>query len=118
VQFVQAPGYVVIVTEMIHDARIVPLDARPHGTLRRWMGDPRGHWDGDTLVVDGINVAPEYSFRGSSAHLHLIERFTRTAPDTIEYAFTVDDPTVWSHEGNDRSLSGMLKGARFAERQK
>ncbi len=96
VEFIQTPGYVVIVNEMIHDARIVPTDGRPHGTLRQWMGDSRGRWDGDTLVVDTIDFAPEYEFRGSSAHLHLVERFTRTAAGTIDYAFTVEDAGVWS----------------------
>jgi hypothetical protein len=136
VEFVQTPGYVVIVNEMIHDARIVPTDGRPHGPLSRWMGDSRGRWEGNTLVVDTINFLPEYSFRGSSAHLHLVERFTRTAPDTIDYAFTVEDAGVWSapwtaefpmtrtdglmyeyacHEGNARSMIGMLQGARVEE---
>jgi hypothetical protein len=138
VEFMQSPGFVVIHNEMIHDARIVPTDGRPHGALRRWMGDSRGRWDGDTLVVDTINFAPEYDFRGSSAHLHLVERFTRTGADTIDYSFTVEDPGVWSapwtaefpmrrvpgpmyeyacHEGNARSMIGMLHGARVEEKK-
>jgi hypothetical protein len=136
VQFVQTPEYVVIINEMIHDARIVPTDGRPHGTLRRWMGDSRGHWDGETLVVDTIDFSPEYTFRGSSTQLHLVERLTRIAEDTIQYSYTVDDPTVWTapwtasfpmhksdspiyeyacHEGNFRSMAGMLTGARYEE---
>ena len=62
---------------MIHDARIVPMDGRPHGTIRRWMGDSRGHWEGRTLVVDTINFTDKTEFRGASDHLHLVERFTR-----------------------------------------
>jgi hypothetical protein len=138
VQFVQARDHVVIVNEMIHDARIVPLDGRPHGTLRRWMGDSLGHWDGATLVVDTINFSEKYSFRGSDQNLHLTERFTKLDTNTIDYQFTVDDPTVWTapwtarlpmhhvnermyeyacHEGNFRSMQGMLLGARAADRR-
>jgi len=133
VQFIQFPDYVVIFNEMIHDARIVPMDGRPHGTIRRWMGDSRGHWAGNTLVVDTINFTDKTNFRGSGEHLHLIERFTRARDDTIEYQFTADDPTTWTkswsasismtktegplfeyacHEGNARSVEGILRGAR------
>ena len=80
---------------MNHDARIVPLK-RPHGALPRWMGDSRGRWDGDTLVVDTINFTDRTNFRGSGANLHLVERFTRLDADTIEYRFTLDDPTTWT----------------------
>ena len=132
-QFIQFPDYVVIFNEMIHDARIVPMDGRPHGTIRRWMGDSRGHWAGNTLVVDTINFTDKTNFRGSGEHLHLIERFTRARDDTIEYQFTADDPTTWTkswsasismtktegplfeyacHEGNARSVEGILRGAR------
>ena len=134
VQIVQTKQYVVIVAEMIHDARIIPMDGRPHGTLPQWMGDPRGHWEGATLVVDTVNL--KVPFRGSDEHLHLIERFTRTGVDTIDYRFTVDDPTVWTqpwtaafplrrtdlamyeyacHEGNARSMIGTLETARYEE---
>ena len=133
VEFIRTRDAVVIVNEMIHDARIVPMDGRPHGTLQRWMGDSRGRWEGTTLVVDTINFVDQYSFRGSDEHLHLVERFTRVDADTIEYQFTVDDPTVWTsawtarfpmhrintpmyeyacHEGNFRSVQGILLGAR------
>src|SRR5262245_17180192 len=139
VQFVQTRGYVVIVNEMIHDARIVPMDGRAHGTVRRWLGDSRGRWDGATLVVDTINFTDKTAFRGADESLHLTERFTRRDADTIDYQFTVDDPTVWTqpwtgrfrlnrtrepmyeyacHEGNFRSVEGILRGARAQERQR
>jgi hypothetical protein len=132
VQFVQTRDTIAIVSEMIHDARLVPMDGRPHGTLRRWMGDPRGHWEGRTLVVDTINLLEKNEFRGSAEHLHLVERFTRTDNDTIDYRFTAEDPTTWTaawaaefplkkinepiyeyacHEGNARSVEGILRGA-------
>ena len=139
VEFVIAKDTVVIHNEMIHEARIVPMDGRPHGTLRRWMGDSRGRWEGDTLVVDTINFLPQVSVRGSDEQLHLVERFTRTDLDTIEYQITVDDPSVWTatwtarfpmrrvqdriyeyacHEGNFRSVEGILLGARAQERDR
>jgi len=135
VQVVQTKQYVVILSEMIHDARIIPLDGRPHGRFKQWMGDSRGRWEGQTLVVDTINI--RVPFRGSDDNLHLTERFTRTAADTIEYRFTVDDPTVWTapwtasypmrrytlgmfeyacHEGNERSMIGTLKTARSEDK--
>jgi hypothetical protein len=121
---------------MIHDARVVPLDGRPHGTTRRWMGDSVGVWDGQTLVVDTINFTDKTSVRGSDENLHLIERFTRTSPGAMEYRYTMDDPTIWTrpwtaavplthtdgpmyeyacHEGNARSVEGMLRGARVQD---
>ena len=136
VQFVQTRDYVVILNEMIHDARIVPLDGRPHGTARRMLGDSRGPWEGSTLVVDTINFTEKTGFRGSGENLHLVERFTRTAAGTIEYTFTADDPTTWTkpwtasiamtknpgliyeyacHEGNE-GLRGILSAARAAEK--
>jgi hypothetical protein len=137
-KLVQTPGYVVIFTEMIHDARIVPMDGRPHDspTIRKWMGDSRGHWEGNTLVVDTINFTDKTNFRGSGANLHVIERFTRVDADTLEYRFTVDDPTTWTrswtvaypmlkaagpmyeyacHEAN-YGLVGILAGARAEEK--
>jgi hypothetical protein len=132
VQFVQTRDYIAIVSEMIHDARIVPTDGRPHGTLPRWMGDSRGHWEGATLVVDTISFTDQTEFRGSTGHLHLIERFTRIDADTIDYRFTAEDPATWTrawtaqfplkrtsqpmyeyacHEGNARSVEGILRGA-------
>ena len=136
-QIVQGPGYVAILHEMIHDTRIIPLDGRPHlpPAIRQWFGDPRGHWEGNTLVVDTTNFSEETNFRGASGNLHLIEKFTRVGPDEIKYEFTVDDPTTfthpWSaeipmrqaegqifeyacHEGN-YALADILRGARAEE---
>ena len=93
-QLILAPGYIVIFNEQIHDARIVPMDGRPHlpQSVRQWMGDSRGHWEGDTLVIDTTNLTDKANFRGSGANMHLVERFTRTDADTLLYEFTVDDP--------------------------
>ena len=139
VQFIQFRDYVVILNEMIHDARIVPLDGRPHGSIRRWMGDPRGHWDGNTLVVDSINFTDKSSFRGSGEALRLVERFTRVRNTTIEYRFTADDPATWTapwtaaismtktdgpiyeyacHDGNYKSIEGILRGARTQDKDR
>jgi hypothetical protein len=138
-QILQTRDRVVILNEMIHDARIVPLDGSPHlpGTIREWRGDSRGHWEGNTLVVDTANFSDEYSFRGSDRNLHLIERFTRASPGTLLYEFTVDDPTAFSkpwtaqiavtrskgplfeyacHEGN-YAMTDILAGARAAEKR-
>src|SRR5260221_14712801 len=82
--------------DTIHDTRIVPLDGRPHGHVPLWRGDSRGHWEGDTLVVDTINFKRETSFPNSGANLHLVEKFTRTDADTLMYEFTIDDPSVWT----------------------
>ena len=124
--------------ELIHETRIIPLDGRPHSSpaMRSYMGDPRGHWEGDTLVVESTNFSEKSNFRGSSSGLHLIERFTRTGPDTIRYQFRVDDPSTftkpWSAEmpmtkmdspifeyacteGNYAML-GLLGGARADEK--
>jgi len=148
-QIVQAPGYVVILVEMIHDARIIPLDGRPHlpPGVRQWMGDPRGHWEGNTLVVETTNFTDKTSdlgaglqrptFRGSDNGLRMIERFTRVDPDTILYRFTVDDPTAftktWKAElpmtrfpgplleyachEGNYAMSGVLAGARAEEKK-
>jgi hypothetical protein len=136
VQIVQTPGYVTLLNEMVHDTRIIPLDGRPHGTVRQWKGDSRGHWEGDTLVVDTTNFRRETSLDGSSANTHLIEKFTRVDPSTLLYEFTVDDPTMWTrpwtavvpmtkseepiyeyacHEAN-YAMTGILAGARAAEK--
>jgi hypothetical protein len=136
VQIVQTPGYVVIATEMVHEARIIPTDGRPHGTLPRWTGDSRGRWEGDTLVVETINFKRETSLSGSSAKTRLVERFTRVDPKTIRYEFTVTDPTTYTrpwtavmpmraideliyeyacHEGN-YGMRGILAGARAQEK--
>jgi hypothetical protein len=135
-QLFQTPQYVVILNEMVHDARIIPLDGRPHGHLRQWKGDSRGHFEGDTLVVDTIDFKRETSLPNSSASTHLVERFTRTGPDTLTYQFTVEDPAVWTrawtaivptrksddpiyeyacHEGN-YAMASILAGARAAEK--
>jgi hypothetical protein len=134
----QGPGYVAILTEMIHDVRMIPLDGRPHipANIRQWIGDSRGRWEGNTLVVDTTNFTDKTTFSGSDENLHLIERFTRTSENTILYEFTVDDPTaftrVWKgevplskapgpiyeyacHEGN-YSMENILKGARAQEK--
>ena len=109
-QLVQGPGYVAILVEMIHDARIIPIDGRPHlpQTIRQWLGDPRGHWEGNTLVVETTNFTDKTSdvgaglrgptFRGSDDRMRLIERFTRVDPNTIRYQFTVDDPTAFTKQ--------------------
>lgn len=109
-QIFQSPGYVAIFMEMVHDTRIIPLDGRPHVTIRTWLGDSRGRWEGDTLVVettsfvdtlDGGRYLPShpgalFQHRGSGEMLHLVERFTRVEPDRIEYEFTMDDPTTFT----------------------
>jgi hypothetical protein len=95
---VQSPGVVMILTEMIHDVRIVTLDGRPQpdAKVRQWMGVSRGRWEGETLVVETTNFNGKNPFRGSDENLKVIERFTRVADDTIEYTFTIDDPTMWT----------------------
>ena len=136
VQVFQVPGYVVLFNEMIHETRIVPLDGRPHGTIRQWVGDSRGHWEDKTLVVETTNFSKQSSFRGSNANLHVVERFTRVSPETIRYEFTVEDAETWTrpgtaavpmtktagpmfeyacHEGN-YAMEGILRGARAEER--
>jgi hypothetical protein len=139
-RIVQTRDYVVIANEMIHDVRIVPLDGRPHlaAGMRRWQGDPRGHWDGDTLVVETTNFSDRTSFRGSDTRLRLVERFRRVDAKTLDYQFTVDDASVFSrpwtvslpmttsdgpiyeyacHEGN-YAMTGILRGARAQEQEK
>ena len=139
VQIVQTPRHIAIVNEMIHSARIVDLSGRPHAPaqMRFLTGDSIGRWDGDTLVVDTTNYAKDGVFRGSTMNMHLVERFTRTDADTLRYDFTVDDPETWTrqwsvsilmvraerpiyeyacHEAN-YGLEGVLRGARFQERQ-
>ena len=96
-QIVQSPGYVMILTEMIHDVRIIPLDNRPQppSQVRQWVGLSRGRWEGDTLVVETTNFNGKNGFRGASENMKVTERFTRTADDAISYKFTVEDPTTW-----------------------
>ncbi len=140
VQFLQTPTHVVIFSEMIHDARIVPIDGRAHAPamIRSWLGDSRGRWEGNTLVVETTNFSEKVSFRGASAGLRLVERFTRVDQDTIDYRFTVEDPTTWArpwtvtfplvkseghiyeyacHEAN-YGLQNILKNARAAEQSR
>jgi hypothetical protein len=138
-QILQTHQYVVLFGEVIHDARVIPLDGGPHlpSSVRQWHGDSRGRWDGNTLVVDTTNFSPESYFQGSRENLHLVERFTRVAPDRIDYQITVSDPTTWTqpwtsvvrlkstrdqmfeyacHEGNYTTMTGMLRGARADEK--
>ena len=147
VQVFQTPDRVVLVTEMVHTPRVVPLDGRPalNSNIRQWSGDSRGHWEGDTLVVETENFKDERRWiplgsapagTGSSANMTLVERFTRVDVDTLEYTFTVTDPETWTspwtasqpmrrtdmpmfeyacHEGN-YSMEGILAGARAEEK--
>ena len=135
-QVVQTPGYVVFLMEAFHDARIIPL-GRPHlpDRIRQWNGDSQGHWEGDTLVVETRNFSSKSYFRGATEDLRLVERFTRTAPDTLTYRMTFVDPTTWAtpwtaemplkrtdeaiyefacHEGN-HSMVDMLSISRMEE---
>jgi hypothetical protein len=143
-QILQVPGYVAILQEMIHEVRLIPLDGRPHinPDVRQWMGDSRARWEGDTLVVETSGFRDEIvnnSFnccRGGGANLRVVERFTRTGADTIDYRYTVEDATTWTrpwtvsvpmtrsdgpiyeyacHEGN-YGMFGILSGARAQEK--
>ena len=114
-EIVQGPGYVAITQEMIHDTRIIPTDGRPHlpSSVRQWMGDSRGHWEGDTLVVDTTNFTDRTAFRGSSANLHVVEKFRRVDPDTILYQFTVSDPSTWEHSWSAEFPITKIQGPIF-----
>ncbi len=139
-QIVQGPGYVAIQKEMIHETRVIPTEPRPHlgAGITQWLGDSRGYWEGDTLVIEVTNFNGQESYRGSSTSMTLVERYTRTGPDTLEYRFTVDDPEIWTapwtgmfnfmrddsqyelveyacHEGN-YGMTNILSGARATER--
>jgi hypothetical protein len=96
-QIVQSPGYVMILTEMIHDVRIIPLGNRPQAAsnLRQWVGVSRGRWEGNTLVVETTNFNGKNPFQGSSENLKVTERFTRIADDMIDYKYTIEDPATW-----------------------
>ena len=97
-QIFQSAGYVAILQEMVHDVRVIPVDGRPHlpASIRQWRGDSRGHWEGNTLIVDTTNFRSQGAFFASATEsLHVIERFTRTAEDTLLYEFTVEDPATW-----------------------
>jgi hypothetical protein len=137
-QFVQGPGYVVVIEEMIHNTRVIPLDGRPHvgAAIRQYSGDSRGHWDGNTLVVETTNFTGKTQFQKSSAALKVTERFTPIDPQTIRYQFTVEDPSTWArpwtaeypmrrtndqiyeyacHEGN-YGMANILRAQREAEK--
>jgi len=140
-QIVQGQGFVSIVQEMIHDTRVIPTDGRPHAPaeIKQWMGDSRGHWEGDTLVVETVNYNPLVSIQGAmvSDAAKVTERFTRIDADTVTYQFTVDDPKTWvkpfsgeynmvtidgnvyeyaCHEGN-YGMANNLSGARATEKK-
>jgi hypothetical protein len=114
-QIVQGPGYVAVTQEMIHDVRMIPTDGSPHlpSTVRQWMGDSRGHWEGETLVVDTTNFTNKTAFRGSSENLHVVERFQRVDADTILYQFTVDDPSTWAHSWSAEIPMTKIQGPIF-----
>jgi hypothetical protein len=137
-QIVQDAGHVAIIQEMIHSVRIIPTDGSPHppASMRFWSGDSRGRWEGETLVVDTTNFTDRTPFHGSSASLHLVERFTRIDPDNVIYGFTAEDPATWvrpwtaqipltsiagpifefaCHEGN-LGMANTLSAARAAEK--
>jgi len=96
-QIVQTPGYVMILSEMIHDARIIRMNAaHAPPALRQWLGDSIGHWEGDTLVIDTTNFNSQVEFQGSTANLHVIERLSRTAAGTLLYRATIDDPAAFT----------------------
>ena len=138
-QIVQGPGHVAMQVEMLHETRVIPTDPSPHlgSDITSWRGDARGRWEGDTLVVDITNFNGRVPYQGSSDTLTMTERYTRTGPDTLEYRFTLDDPTVWTrpwtgmftyvrgetqyelveyacHEGN-YGMTNILSGARARE---
>ena len=138
-EIIQTSDHVVILAEMIHDARIIPIDGRPHlpQTIRQLLGDSIGWWEGDTLVVETTNFTNKTNYRGAGENLRLVERFTRTAPDILTYRVTIDDPTTFTrpwtvelpavrsdgpiyeyacHEAN-YGLEGILRGHRAEEQR-
>jgi hypothetical protein len=139
-QIFQSPGYVIVFQELIHEPRIIPLDGRPHlpGGVGQWLGDSRGRWEGNTLVVETTNFDPRTNFRGSRDTLHLVERYTLRDANNLDYEFTINDPETFTrpwtaarpmrrqtdgisifeyacHEGN-HAMTGILRGARFEEK--
>jgi hypothetical protein len=140
-QIQQGPGVVTITYEMVHDTRVIHLDNRPHvsSKIRQYLGDARGRWDGNTLVVETTNFNDKVPYRGSSDQLRIVERFTPLGPDTLEWAITFEDPRTWArpwtfamnlthdesqppfeyacHEGN-YGLRNILSAARAEERQR
>ena len=142
IRIIQSPGYVVLTHEMIHETRVIPVDGRPHvgDGIRQYLGDPRGRWEGSTLVVEVTNFSDKTDFRGSRETLRLVERFTRVSPDAVDYAVTIDDPKTFTktwtigvplkqdkeqteifeyacHEGN-YAMRNILSGARADEEEK
>ncbi len=138
-QIFQSSRHVAVFKEMAHDAKLIPLDGSPHApdVVRQWNGDSRGRWEGDTLVVETTNFSPKSNFRGSAEHLHLVERYTRVGPDTLDYEVSVTDATTWTrpwtvliplkrsadavfeyacHEGN-YGMEGILSGHRAQEQR-
>jgi hypothetical protein len=138
-QIVQTPTHIVLFMETGHEARIIPLDGRPHAPAAapQWAGDSRGRWDGDSLVVDTVNFSGKANFMGAGENLHLVERFTRVSADTVTYQMTFDDKTTWTrpwtaemplkrsaqhlyeyacHEGNFLMTKGVLGAAHARER--
>jgi hypothetical protein len=136
----QGPGFVAIRYEMVHETRVIPLDNRPHlpSSLKSYMGDARGHWEGDTLVIETTNVLEQSAYGGASDRVKITERFRPVSRDAIEWSITFDDATTWArpwtfgmrlskdhgghlfeyacHEGNE-GLRGILSAARAAERE-
>ena len=142
-QLFQTPDHVVLVTEMVHTTRVIPIDGQPglDDSVRQWSGDSRGHWEGDTLVIETTNFSPKFPYRGSGENRKLVERYTRVDENTLEYEVTIEDPTVWAapwtvrqelkrqsdeenriyyeprcHEGN-YGLPALLIGARVDEQE-
>jgi hypothetical protein len=136
VQLFQTKDHVVILNEMVHDARIVPIDGRPHKPVPQWSGRSTGRFEGSTLIVETKGFSQNTSFPGSSPNMQVVERFTRVSPDVLMYEFTITDPTTWTtpftaqvpmvksddhlyeyacHEGN-YGMEGILSGARSLER--
>jgi hypothetical protein len=114
-QILQNTGYVAIQREMMHDVRIIPTDSRPHvhKNIGQLLGDSRGRWEGETLVVDTTNFSTLSNLRGASSGLHLVERFTRIAPDTLQYEFTAADPTTWTGPWTARLLLKLTKDSIY-----
>jgi len=136
ITIVQTKDSVMVMQEMIHEVRVIPTDGRPHSKVRQWHGSSRGHWEGDTLVVETINFSDKTNFRGSSENLKLVERFSRSDAGTLMYRVTIEDPTTFTkpwtvqmpmmksaddvyeyacHEGN-HGLEGILKGSRLQDK--
>jgi hypothetical protein len=138
-EILQGDGFVMLLVEMLHDVRIIPLGNQPGlpENIRQMLGSSRGHWEGETLVIETTNFTDKTAFQGSSENMRLTERFTRVAEDTLRYQFTVDDPSTWTrpwsaevlwkktvgpifehacHEGN-YGLANTLAGARAEEKR-